>query len=183
MVYLGGKSSFRIQDISHSLYGCLVLHCVDISYFFSDFLIDEPLCCFQSFPGSNNTVVNNILYKSLHIFARISLGYIPRSEVVEIMMTTFVMLWIVTRFPPVELYSCVVWLAVWKRAGFPIIHMQHAFVLYFFYSRCGWTSSQIFHMFKAHLYFFIDLSVQFWSTFILDHVDLFLFKFLSFITY
>ena len=56
--------------------------------FFDDFLIDEPLCCSQSFPGSNNAIVNNMLYKSLPIFARMSLGYDPRSEIVEIRVNT-----------------------------------------------------------------------------------------------
>lgn len=56
--------------------------------FFDDFLVDEPLCCSQSFPGSNNAIVNNMLYESLHIFARMSLGYDPRSEIVEIRVNT-----------------------------------------------------------------------------------------------
>lgn len=68
-------------------------------------LFDESLCS-QSFSGSNNTVVNKVLLKSLRIFATASLGYNRRNEIVELTVNTFVMVWIVARFPPAGSCGC-----------------------------------------------------------------------------
>lgn len=120
--------------------------------FFSDL-------CSQSFPVSNNAVVNNMLHKSRHIFARMSLGCNPRREIVEIKVNTFVMLWIIARFPSVGLCSCVVWSAVCEGLVFTLL-LHTCFVLYLFYSKCGWTSFQIFHMYKALFVFLFKWTIH-----------------------
>ena len=89
-------SGYRIFVIP--VYSCIVFQCVDIAYF-NDLLIDEHLCWFWCFPGSNNVVINNFVPNSLSIFARISLEYIHRNLIAEIRVNTFVILLFIARFP------------------------------------------------------------------------------------